>query len=590
MKNSGSKAAKLKVRRNQKNQTPVNISKGIKEVGPPSASSPPSVISTGDPALLEALQMQKKAVHISPFTLLQLEDLELKLRLPPQPDDQMNAKAGIKSNALHEQGNSDESFHHHPSSDENPMQPTLSGLEGSDSSSGDDATDDHQQTTSSSSSPLILEPRQSFPLALAEKIPQSGSHAAQSFYSQHDVNSVQANPLNIGHVGSSLQDELLTPQRVEQVNRGKTVLFDDQFEPNNGHNNFNDNQQAVTNPNLFPQSPGGIGLLNGGSSQINQQASSWLLNRDNDPYRPLASSGSQVNNFSSTNNSEQLCHNFMLPRSSLPSRPWKLNSPQQLQNQVHYMPNASDSLLQHSMLTKPSLAFQLMPQHVSYEQNQVPMAPRTYNPQTCSTMLTEPSMSFRSSIPPLYHEINPFNVSDLPYRSSVLSRLQTDQQQGLVNQTARPIATYPTSGTSLSSLILNSSLHEETGGTSAPHQIETSLSNHEEEEQRGQLRSRFEVGESSSFKRFKREYTVPQASIAAEQVHTTSSTLQNEATSSNGATLYYPRPIRNSVYDPLYEGIGLPIDPHLRMFLSKDDDNDILSDLITEGLWISNVC
>lgn len=32
------------------------------------------------------------------------------------------------------------------------------------------------------------------------------------------------------------------------------------------------------------------------------------------------------------------------------------------------------------------------------------------------------------------------------------------------------------------------------------------------------------------------------------------------------------RSIRNSVYDPMYEAMGLPVDPHLRMFIRRDND------------------
>ncbi|XP_024031000.1 uncharacterized protein LOC21398208 [Morus notabilis] len=35
-----------------------------------------------------------------------------------------------------------------------------------------------------------------------------------------------------------------------------------------------------------------------------------------------------------------------------------------------------------------------------------------------------------------------------------------------------------------------------------------------------------------------------------------------------------PVPIRNKCYDPLYEEMGLPIDPHLRMFLARRDNGE----------------
>ncbi|MBA0826413.1 hypothetical protein Goarm_011267 [Gossypium armourianum] len=43
--------------------------------------------------------------------------------------------------------------------------------------------------------------------------------------------------------------------------------------------------------------------------------------------------------------------------------------------------------------------------------------------------------------------------------------------------------------------------------------------------------------------------------------------MHNETnTSSNATNLSSPRPIKNSLYDPLFKGIELPVDPHLRMF------------------------
>ncbi|MBA0610920.1 hypothetical protein Godav_011664 [Gossypium davidsonii] len=49
--------------------------------------------------------------------------------------------------------------------------------------------------------------------------------------------------------------------------------------------------------------------------------------------------------------------------------------------------------------------------------------------------------------------------------------------------------------------------------------------------------------------------------------------MHNETnTSSNASNLSSPRclitfrPIKNSLYDPLFEGIGLLVDPHLRMY------------------------
>ncbi|XVE60433.1 hypothetical protein DITRI_Ditri05aG0128500 [Diplodiscus trichospermus] len=509
-----------------------------------------------DPALIESSQMQKTA-----------ENVEVELQRPSATDDQpqldpMNANpdtAGrgcvshdANSNPSHEQGElvsspgiTDDCFLDYASSKENimHMQPKYSGFEGTDSSHA--VATNAQQTVSTPSCPLIMETTQSFSLALfqnvspltdiigsskmqfltcydcvsslnqAEKLPQSESYEAQSFYSEHDGNSVQANELN-GQTGSSLQAKLLPPQRVEPDNPGKTFCAN-QFEQNNGNNNFNDNHQALPYPNMFPQSPSGFGFLKGGSTQINQQAHTWVCNKENDLSRTLAPSGSQVNHLKSANNSDKQCYNVIPPESCAYLRPRQLNNPLQLLNQVPNMPNASDSLLQHSMLTMHSMPLQHMPQHFSYQHNQVPIEPGRYNSRTCSTILPESSMPLRNPILPPPHQSsmqsqasmlssggfitnqfgtqcsnsmlqeslmpsgshplsshrqssNSFSMmpnlpnsehhnSEQP-ENSILPRLQTVQQQGLLSQTARPTAAYPSHGTLLSSPFLNSLLEQ----------------------------------------------------------------------------------------------------------------------------------
>lgn len=34
------------------------------------------------------------------------------------------------------------------------------------------------------------------------------------------------------------------------------------------------------------------------------------------------------------------------------------------------------------------------------------------------------------------------------------------------------------------------------------------------------------------------------------------------------------RPLKNTVYDPMYEAMGLPVDPHLRMFVARRDNGN----------------
>ncbi|KAK5824220.1 hypothetical protein PVK06_018991 [Gossypium arboreum] len=559
---------------------------------------------------------------------------------------------------------------------------------------------------------------------IRNSLPEDGIYTTQPIYSENRVNSVQTNNLN-GDIGSNLQAELLNhrPQRVEPANPGRRVTFADQFKQNNGNNNSDGNQQALNYPNLTPQNSrtGGVGLLHGRSTQINRLAPTWNSHKE-DFYRPLASSGyrvdatpinynkSEANQFQSIGNSDSQRYNFIQPRSSTPSRPQQqLNNPSQLLNQVSNRSNASNSLIQHSMLTKDSMPSQLMSQNFSYQHHQVSMTPRAFNPQTYNIGLAKSSMplryllffflnfnikwinvewftlfdGFRTSTLAPNRQTNPPDVSDLRChsvqpRSSMLSslsgrynfkdlndyqdhqidrlnlmtnqpdsqfpnsmhsgsyqlprhqqassefsmpslsssdlcksnlpessNLQRLQQQGLLNQPARPTPTYPISGTgtgtSLSSIVMNSLPQNETGNTLTPHQVRTPLSNYRERgtserRQSAPARTRYGLGESSStFKRFRSGFklilsgfdesfsstlpmpmpqrepsTLPMQMAAsdAERENWNLLSTHNEAgTSSNTGNLSSPRlPIKNALYDPLFEGIGLPVDPHLRMF------------------------
>ncbi|TYH51418.1 hypothetical protein ES332_D10G272600v1 [Gossypium tomentosum] len=152
--------------------------------------------------------------------------------------------------------------------------------------------------------------------------------------------------------------------------------------------------------------------------------------------------------------------------------------------------------------------------------------------------------------------------------SLILQRPQ--QQEGLLNQPTWPIPAYPLSetgtrtgtGTSISSIKKQRALRR----------------------QRPTLtRTRYGLEESSSsFKRFRREpstlpmpqrypstMSMPMPILVLDAKHENRNLLSmhNETnTSSNASNLSGPRPILNSLYGPLFEGIELPVNPHLRMF------------------------
>ncbi|MBA0750018.1 hypothetical protein Gogos_003884, partial [Gossypium gossypioides] len=414
---------------------------------------------------------------------------------------------------------------------------------------------------------------------IGSSLPEDGVYTAKPVDLECRVNSLQKNTLN-GHVGSSLQDKLLSPQREDLMNPSRRVTFTDQFQQNNGNNNSNGNHQPLVDLNSTPQSLTGVGLLHGRSTQVNRQAPAWNSYKANDFYRPLASTGSQANEFQSIGNSDSQHYNFIQPRSS-------------------------------TLLRSQNLSYQ---QH-----DQVSMAPGAYNPRTYSTRLTESSMPLRTSTLAPNRQTNPLDVSDLRYRNSLqprssmlfnssgkynfqdlndchdhqsdqfnlmttqlgsqvsnsmlqdspmhsgssqmprhqqasnqfsihgLSKLphhqqassqfsmpclsnpdlynsklpessilqRPQQQEGLLNQPARPISAYPLpgtgtgTGTSISSIVFNSLLQNETGDTSTSHQVGTPLSNYKKQRasrrQRPTLaRTRYGLEESSSsFKRFR---------------------------------------------------------------------------------------
>ncbi|KAG8493934.1 hypothetical protein CXB51_011257 [Gossypium anomalum] len=402
----------------------------------PSANNGPNLFLSGSLLAeytakeLEASRMQKAS-----------EDAKLEIGLASAGDDQpqldqMDANINVDSNPLpvsspklceyynnkrmdHDSGTTDEPLLQHGRSNEKPMQPTCPGIEGTGSSSGD-ATAAQQAT---SFTPLIMEPTQSFSLALAENIPQNGSSATQSSHSKHLGNSGPANKLNT-QTGRSLRAELQRPQRVEPLDKGKKYCL------LMGLKRKRETLVPIPISEQFTTQICSLKaqFLNGESTQTNQPpAPTWFCNKETDLCSSLAP-GSLVDQFKATNISDPLCYNLMLPRASTPARPQQLSNPMQLLNQLAAMPNASGSLLQNSDLTKHSLPMELMAQQLSYQNNQLPWALGLHNSQTGSTV---------------FHEIF------IPLRPVAV------QQQGFLNQTTKPTATYPSSGTSLSSSLLN---------------------------------------------------------------------------------------------------------------------------------------
>ncbi|KAK2659657.1 hypothetical protein Ddye_006190 [Dipteronia dyeriana] len=241
-----------------------------------------------------------------------------------------------------------------------------------------------------------------------------------------------------------------------------------------------------------------LGIVNG-RSHLNQQPSTRLPDYQNAPYPPLNPSRPQLLPYHL--NQVQLASN--LQNSQVPTLP--VSRPQYQPNQVPLPTN-----LPSQPLMLPGI--QQLPNHEPINKP-LQLLPNMFNPQGDNSLLLDPSMT---------------------------SRTQSPEQQGLLNQTARPSVTYPSPDSSQLSQVLNSS-----------------------NQQRAlRRRSRYEVGESSSAPKRPRRDSAKQEN--APQVSVSQSKENGRDNSDNVS-----RPMKNSLYDPLFESIGQPVDPHLRRFAMK---------------------
>ncbi|XP_062145834.1 uncharacterized protein LOC133853821 [Alnus glutinosa] len=153
--------------------------------------------------------------------------------------------------------------------------------------------------------------------------------------------------------------------------------------------------------------------------------------------------------------------------------------------------------------------------------------------------------------------------------------LQTIQTHGLLNQTGRQNIPCLSSGTNAQQTqILNSQTEREIGvgknRVEIPDLCETSLRGFKEkgpvEGHRREAKHHLLGEPSLSSKRSRRETIRPERSLQEEDV--TSQSEGNEVENSNISNPSNTRPVKNAVYDPTFEGVGLPVDPHLRLFAS----------------------
>uniref|UniRef100_A0A2K2AHR0 Uncharacterized protein n=1 Tax=Populus trichocarpa TaxID=3694 RepID=A0A2K2AHR0_POPTR len=143
------------------------------------------------------------------------------------------------------------------------------------------------------------------------------------------------------------------------------------------------------------------------------------------------------------------------------------------------------------------------------------------------------------------------------FGNSTRSQMDSLHVQGLLNQAARPYASNLGLDTSLNSQIMGldhtrqQNKGKNTEVFSHHPDMVSMLNNHNENMilgSRGRGNSHFIIGESSSSKRQRTEWTP-----------------SHKVQESMNASSLGSRVAKNDIYDPLFEGIGLQIDPHLRM-------------------------
>ncbi|KAL5777114.1 hypothetical protein ACOSP7_010040 [Xanthoceras sorbifolium] len=287
------------------------------------------------------------------------------------------------------------------------------------------------------------------------------------------------------------------------------------------------------------QNQTGLGIENG-RSYINQYPSPCLLNYQNSLYPPLNPSRPQTyqpNQVSLPPNVQNLQGPSMLAL-RLPIYHQQLNEVAMAPfNPI--MPTNGPMLVPKSQeLNDPIqqlISGQLMPNAFDLQ-----IGPPSQSLMITGTQQLPNHGPINKSIPVMSNMFNPHGNNSLLLDPSMDSRPRSLEQQGLLNQTARPSVACPgSSGSSQSSQVLN-------------------LLTQRQEFLGPRRRSRYEVGESSSAPKRPRREKIgqengPQASVYQSIVN-------------RGKNVSRPLKNTNSLYDPLFASIGLPVDPHLRRF------------------------
>ncbi|CAK7347095.1 unnamed protein product [Dovyalis caffra] len=478
------------------------------------------------------------------------------------------------------------------------------------------------QTRSSLVNPALPIPTQVYSPVKMEMIPQNVM--MPPFSMENDVNWTP-NQFN-SQAQDTFPSELLLPPPVVPVNQS-SMLCNAQVGQNMVDNNVINNsiQHTTQFPTSFPQTMTPMGILDGTSSWINQNEPNWLLPNQNTPSEYIMY---QPNQMMAANVFDLQCTNPMLPGSSMPLRHQQLSNqfllsnqvpgmlpgpqpsmnqrPQQLPYQFNQVPvttNVYDPQGSMIMLpeSSPTLWFQQIPPRnlqVSGEHdvlnsqynNSMLFGPTassrhqnsfTHQPQPGQVYMTpnattsqhgrgfnQPETSLiapwiqyfsnqgqvnKAAVMPNIDNMQQENLVPWNFGNSTWSQTDNLQVQGLLNQSN---ASNFGLDTSLQSQIMGLYTQQQNKGKSTEvvshHPDTVSLLNNRNENMilgsRSHGNSHYEIGESSSAKRPRTE-----------------STLSTEDQESLDVFSCDSGQAKSAIYDPLFEGIGLQVDPHLRM-------------------------
>ncbi|KAL3592357.1 hypothetical protein D5086_010997 [Populus alba] len=294
------------------------------------------------------------------------------------------------------------------------------------------------------------------------------------------------NQFNSQSQEDTFQPELFfRPPLVLPFNQG-SISFNDQV----GQNNviYNSIQQTAQFPASYPQNMTTMGNLEGTPSWINQYYE--LFPNHNTPPGPLTPSRYQPNQLIAANFFDSQRTNPMLPGPSMPSRRQHLTYDQlRLSDQVPGMLSGPQPPM--NQRHPNSFIHQPHPGHVYM------------NPNAATTQHGGFNQSGPSSLAPW---VQFFSSQVQVNQAAVMPNIENMQQENFVPWNF---------------------------GNSTSH---------------GRGNSHFIIGESSSSKRQRTEWTP-----------------SHKVQESMNASSLGPRVDKNAIYDPRFEGIGLQIDPHLRM-------------------------